>query len=184
VPVPLATATRILVCGPSGSGKTTLAARIAEATGLPHTEIDALHWHAGWTANPHFVEEVATLADGDAWVTEWQYRAVRPLLAARAQLLVRLDPPLPVHLRRVIGRTVRRRLLRVELWNGNLEPSLRTILTDPDHIIRWAVRTRPDHPRLVRAALAANPGLRLVTVRSERDARRLLALLRRRPAPG
>ena len=180
MPGPLVTARRILVAGPSGAGKTTLAARIATATGAPHTEIDAIHWHAGWTPNPRFPEEVAALAAEEAWVTEWQYPGARPVLAARAELLVWLDPPLAILLRRVVGRTLRRRLRRVELWNGNVEPPLGTFLTDRDHIVRWAVRTRPRYPGLVRAALAEHPGLRMVRIRSDSDARRLLALLRRR----
>jgi hypothetical protein len=36
---------------------------------------------------------------------------------------------------------VRRRIRRIELWNGNHEPPLRTIFTDRDHIIRWSWRT-------------------------------------------
>lgn len=63
-------AQRILVAGASGAGKTTLAARIAAVTGSPHTELDGLHWQAGWTPNPAFVQQVEALAAGDAWVTE------------------------------------------------------------------------------------------------------------------
>ena len=40
---------------------------------------------------PEFVDEVAALVAGEEWVTEWQYSVVRPLLLARAELLVWLD---------------------------------------------------------------------------------------------
>ena len=40
---------------------------------------------------PEFVAEVTAFAATDAWVTEWQYSAVRALLLARADLLVWLD---------------------------------------------------------------------------------------------
>ena len=35
---------RILIAGPSGSGKTTFAARLGRLLGIPHTEMDSLHW--------------------------------------------------------------------------------------------------------------------------------------------
>ena len=168
---------RILVAGASGSGKTTTAARIAAATGIPRTEIDALFHHAGWTPNPRFAEEAQALADSPRWVTEWQYAPARPVLAARADLLVWLDLPRAVVLLRVVRRTLRRRLLRVELWNGNLEPPLRTFLTDPEHIVRWSMSTYCIYPERVREALAEHPRLRLVRLRSNRDARRFLRLL-------
>lgn len=168
---------RIVVAGASGSGKTTLALRIAAVLGIPHVEIDGLHHLAGWTPNPDFEEEVRRLAVARSWVTEWQYEVARPVLAERAELLVWIDPLRLVVLARVIRRTLRRRLLRVELWNGNVEPPLRSILTDPDHIVRWSWRTYPLVAPRVRAALAEHPGLRMVRVRSGADRRRLLRLL-------
>ncbi|MDH2442432.1 AAA family ATPase [Amnibacterium sp. CER49] len=177
-------ARRVLVAGPSGVGKTTLAAAVARAAGIPHTEIDAVHWHAGWTPNPDFAAHVQALADSDAWVTEWQYDVARPVLAARADLLVWLDLPRRVVLARVVRRTLRRRLRRLELWNGNVEPALATILTDPEHIVRWAMRTYGIYPGRVREALAEHPGVRLVRIRNGRDARRLLALLEAGADPG
>jgi adenylate kinase family enzyme len=174
---PLSGVRRIVVAGASGSGKTTLAARIGVAAGLPHTEIDAVHWHAEWTPNPRFVEDVVALAAGDGWVTEWQYDVARPLLTARAELLVWLDPPRPVVLARVLRRTLARRLGRLELWNGNSEPPLRTFFTDRNHIVRWSMRTLRSYPARIRQARAENPGLRLVRIRSARDADRLVARL-------
>ncbi|MGT2426821.1 AAA family ATPase [Amnibacterium kyonggiense] len=171
-------ARRILVAGPSGSGKTTLARRIAAAAGVPHTELDGLHWLAGWTPNPDFDAEVAALAATDAWVTEFQYQRVRPLLASRADLLVWLRPPSAVVLQRVVRRTVLRRLRGQVLWNGNVEAPLRTFFTDPDHIVRWSARTMGDAEGWVRGAKAVAPALPVVQVRSRRDAARLLALLR------
>ena len=78
---------------------------------------------------------------------------MRPLLVARADLLVWLDLSRPVVLRRVVARTLRRRLRRrlrrQVLWNGNMEPPLRTIFTDREHIIRWAWSTHHDTARRV-----------------------------------
>ena len=54
----LTDARRWLVVGNSGSGKTTLARRIHASLGVAHLELDAVHWQAGWTQNPRFVDEV------------------------------------------------------------------------------------------------------------------------------
>jgi adenylate kinase family enzyme len=159
----------VLVAGVSGSGKTTLAARIGRVLGLPHTELDGLHHGPKWTKRPTFEADVEAFTREPAWVTEWQYASVRPLLAERGDLLVWLDLPFPVVLARVARRTVRRRLRRQELWNGNLEGPLRTFFTDPDHIVRWAIRTRHKYAEQVPALPAAHPQLTVVRLRSRRE---------------
>ena len=170
-------ARRILVAGAAGAGKTTLAARIAAATGVPHTEIDGLYWRAGWTANAAFVEEVEALVAEHAWVTEFQYHEVLPILADRADLLVWLRPPRPLVLFRVVRRTILRRIRRELLWGVNREQPLWRIFTDRDHIIRYAVRGFRTTEDRLREAAAAHPRLPMVQVRSRRDAERLLARL-------
>jgi adenylate kinase family enzyme len=170
-------ARRIVVAGASGAGKTTLAARIAAATGVPHTEIDGLYWRAGWTANESFEREVAELVAHQAWVTEFQYRQVLEALAARAELLVWLRPPRAVVIARVVRRTLGRRFRRELLWGVNVEPPLRTIFTDRDHILRYSLRSFRTTAERLRAARAANPALPIVQVRSSRDVERLLARL-------
>jgi adenylate kinase family enzyme len=134
---------RILVAGASGSGKTTLAARVGDALGVPHVEIDALFHGPGWVPRPTFEDDVRRLVAGPAWVTEWQYSRARGLTAARADLLVWLDLSRWRVMEQVVRRTLRRRLQRQVLWNGNVEPPLRTVLSDPEHIVRWAWATQP-----------------------------------------
>lgn len=160
---------RILVAGTSGSGKTTLAGRIAALAGTPHTEIDALYHGPGWTPRDSFLVEVAALAAQPAWVTEWQYGTARPLLLRRADLLVWLDLPRAVVIRRVVGRTVHRRLTRTILWNDNLEPPLSTFLTDRDHIIRWAWRTHHESAERVSAAMASRADLCVVRLTRQHE---------------
>ncbi|GAA1807514.1 hypothetical protein GCM10009771_07010 [Nesterenkonia flava] len=53
-----------------------------------------------------------------------------------------LDYPARVQMQRLVRRTVKRRLERRELWNGNVEPALHTFFTDADPVIRWGWRTR------------------------------------------
>jgi len=160
----------VLVAGVSGVGKSTLARRIARALDAPYTEIDALFHGPGWTPRPEFLDDVADLVAGNEWVTEWQYTAARPALAERADLVVWLDLSfLRMTLPRVVSRTVRRRLRREELWNGNLEPPFRTFLTNRDHIVRWAWRRRHHYDQLVPSLEGTHPHLAIVRLRSQRE---------------
>ena len=166
---------RILVAGTSGSGKTTLAGRIAAAVGAPHTEIDALYHGPNWVPRENFMRDVAAFAAQPTWVTEWQYGKARPLLLRRADLLVWLDLPRSVVMRRVVGRTAQRRLTRTALWNGNLEPPLSTFFTDRDHIVRWAWRTRHENAQRVAAAVTSREDLSVVRLRRQREVDQWLA---------
>ncbi len=80
---------------------------------------------------------------GPTWITEWQYDAVRPLVRERADLMVFLLYSRSLVMRRVARRTLSRRVRRTQLWNGNREAPLRTFLTDPEHVVRWAWRVHP-----------------------------------------
>jgi adenylate kinase family enzyme len=153
---------RVLIAGGSGSGKTTLAAQIGSALGLPHTEIDALFHGPDWTPRESFVPDVERFSAEPDWVTEWQYNAVREVLAERADLMIWLDLPRRTVMRQVIRRTLSRRLRRESLWNGNQEPPFRTIFTDPEHIIRWAWSTHSRTAPRVLAVHERRPDLPIV----------------------
>lgn len=161
---------RILVAGTSGSGKTTLAGRIAAVLGAPQVEIDSLFHGPSWTRRAEFEGDVHRFSAGPTWVTEWQYSAVRAHLADRADLLVWLDPPTFTVMRQVIHRTVVRRLRRQELWNGNVEPPLWTVLTDPENVVRWAWHTRHRTATRVAELLARRADLPVVRLRGRSDA--------------
>ncbi|MGH3706046.1 MAG: AAA family ATPase [Agromyces sp.] len=161
---------RILVAGASGAGKSTLARRIAAASGVPFQEIDALFHGPDWTPRPSFVADVEAFTSQPGWVTEWQYEPVRELLADRAQTMLFLDYSRTRVMRQVVTRTVRRRVRREELWNGNIEPPLATIFSDPEHIIRWAWNTHASRGELVAEAGRRRPGLEVVRLRHPREA--------------
>lgn len=158
---------RVAVAGTSGAGKSTLARRLSDRLGLPYTELDALHHGPAWTPRPEFADDVRALVGGPAWVTEWQYRAVRPLILERAEVLVWLDLPTRVTMRQVVARTLRRRVRREVLWNGNVEPPLRSIFTAGDeNIVRWAWSTRHALDDLETHVADTAPHLVLVRLRS------------------
>ncbi|MEV0457582.1 AAA family ATPase [Catellatospora methionotrophica] len=156
---------RVLVTGPSGAGKTTLSTAIAKALGLPRVELDALHHGPGWVPRVSFAEEVAAFVAQPRWVTEWQYTdKLGQLLSGRADTVIWLDHPRALVMWQVTRRTLRRRWRRELLWNGNIEPALHTLFTDPEHVIRWAWRTHAKPGRRV-AALLEQRGDQVAVVR-------------------
>ena len=171
---------RVLVAGVSGAGKSTLSRRVAELLRLPYTELDSLFHGPNWEPRADFVSDVEHLSSAPGWATEWQYRQVRPLLAERAELLIWLDYPVRVSMSRLIRRTVRRRLRREELWNGNYEGPLWGIFTDDDHIIRWGWNTRYSLKKLVPTLEERFPGLCVVRLTSPAEAQAWLERLGQR----
>ncbi|MGB2721588.1 MAG: AAA family ATPase [Rhodococcus sp. (in: high G+C Gram-positive bacteria)] len=160
---------RIVVAGTSGSGKTTLAARIGSLLDIEHVEIDSLFHGPNWTPRPTFESDVDEFLARPSWVTEWQYGVVRDRLADRADLLLWLDLPRRTVMRQVITRTLRRRLGRHELWNGNIEPPLHRIFFDREYIVRWAWSTYRLTTARVQRLSVRRPELPIVRFRSHRD---------------
>jgi adenylate kinase family enzyme len=159
----------VVVGGTSGSGKTTLARRIGAVIGVAHTEIDSLHHGPGWTVRPEFLADVATLAERQRWVTEYQYPDARPLLLAHCDLVVYLLLPRCLVMSRVVRRTIGRSLRREVLWNGNLEPPLRTFFTDREHVVRAAWRSHGRNAARIENIRAARPDVPVVVLTSRRE---------------
>lgn len=160
---------RVLVAGTSGSGKTTLAGRLAPLLQAPHVEIDGLFHGPSWTRRPSFEDDVHRFSRDPCWVTEWQYDSVRTHLADRADLLVWLDLPRFTVMRQVVRRTIVRRLRRQVLWNGNAEPPIWTVFTDPEHIVRWAWTTHGRAAGRVKELAARRSDLPIVRLRSRAE---------------
>lgn len=135
---------RIVVIGTSGAGKTVLARLIASRLQLPHIELDAINWQAGWRDltrhDPEeFIRRVAQAIEADAWVADGNYGPVRDLIWRRATHLVWLDYERRIIMARVVRRSLTRAILRTELWAGNRE-RWRGLLR-PSRPIRWAWST-------------------------------------------
>lgn len=166
-----------MVVGNSGSGKTTLAARLAAMICAPHIELDAIRHQAGWVELPddEFVAEVEHRTRSSRWVVDGNYAVVRELVWKRADSVVWLDLPRHVVMRRLVLRTLRRLVTRVELWNGNRERWLNLGSTDPQRsVIAWAW-TEHERYRATYAKLATeHQGLRVERVVDASDAERLL----------
>jgi adenylate kinase family enzyme len=175
---------RVSVVGNSGSGKSTLGRALAARLGVPYVELDSIFHQPGWTQLPPelFQARVRELAAGDGWVIDGNYGAVRPLVWARADTVVWVDPPRRVVMRRVLWRTVSRGITRRELWNGNRE-SLRNLLSrDADvNIALWAWRNHAKYRERYTGAAAdpANAHLRIVRIANAAEARAVVDSLAR-----
>jgi adenylate kinase family enzyme len=165
---------RVLIAGTSGSGKTTLAALVAQVLGIPHIEIDALFHGPDWSPRQSFEADVRQFSNSPGWVTEWQYSVVRAVLAERADLLVWLDLSRSTVMYQVIRRTLRRRLHREVLWNGNVEAPLKSIFTDRQHIVRWAWTTHGKTALRVATLREQRPELPIIRLTSRSAARHWL----------
>lgn len=156
---------RVLVAGTSGAGKSTLARGISASLGVRYVELDSLFHGPHWIPRVEFLDDVRAFVRQPAWATEWQYQHARPMLLEHADTLVWLDHPRHLVIRRLVVRTARRRLRKEELWNGNSEPPLRTVFTDPEHLLRWAWKSHGRMCGKITAILAGEHAQRLVVVR-------------------
>lgn len=170
---------RYVVIGTSGSGKTTLARQIAERLGIPHIELDALHWEPEWTEAPLAVmrERVEIAIAAPDWALDGNYSKVRDVIWSRATHLIWLDYSFPLVFWRIFSRTLRRAFLREELWNGNRE-SLQ-LMFSRESILVWVLKTywrrRREYPELL-----ARPEYSHLTVfrfRTPRETKKWLAAL-------
>jgi adenylate kinase family enzyme len=172
---------RVSVVGTSCSGKTTLAGKLAAACGLPHFELDAIHWQPGWTPLPleDFRRRVSEVVDGEQWVIDGNYSRVRDLVWERATDVVWIDLPFQSVLWRAIRRTSRRVITGERLFGGNRE-TLKNALFERDAIIYWVIRTHRRRAREYGTLFnhSAELPFRMHRVRSLDDERRLLQLLR------
>ena len=171
---------RIVVIGTSGSGKTSLARNIALALNLPHAEQDAWNHLPGWQEAPleEFRAQVETFTAADVWVMDGNYSKAQDIGWARADTLIWLDYPAGVVFWQLFKRTLRRMFSREELWNGNRE-EWRTLLSK-NGILAWFFKIHWRNRRRFPEKFARFPHLKVIRLRSRREAARWLRGLRKR----
>ncbi|MBD8494001.1 toxin [Pseudomonas syringae] len=133
---------RCVVIGTSGAGKSTFAQALSKAAECPWIELDALYWGPHWQAVAHeqFRRAVIDATQGDCWVADGNYSAVRDELWSRATHVVWLNYGRWTVFPRVLWRTVHRGLRRTRLSHGNRE-SLRMAFLSRDSILLWSWST-------------------------------------------
>jgi adenylate kinase family enzyme len=168
---------RVNVKGISGSGKSTFARELAERLGVPYLELDAVH-HIGpnWTeADPEQLQASARAFMAGApegWVIDGNYESkLGDLVVEQADMIVWLDLPLRLSMRRLWRRTHGRIRDRVELWGGNRE-SWRGGFLGWNSLFVYTVRAWVRQRRRWPRRLAGDP--RLVRLRTPGEAREWL----------
>jgi adenylate kinase family enzyme len=90
---------RVVVVGTSCSGKTTLARQLSQMLGVPHIELDAVHWLPNWQPRPtdEFRRLVAEAVARESWVMDGNYSSTaRDIVWDRATTLIWLNYPFRV----------------------------------------------------------------------------------------
>ena len=167
---------RICVKGASGAGKSTFASDLGARIGVPHIELDALHWGPNWSMpeKDAFRARVCAAMDAspDGWVIDGNYDTkLGETVVDAADTIVWLDLPLRITLFRLWRRTMYRLRNDVELYGGNRE-TWRDHFASRESLFIWAVRARRKHRRLWPSRFGDDP--RLVRLRSDTEARRWL----------
>lgn len=138
---------RVSVVGCSGSGKSTVARRLSRIRGVPHVELDALHFGPDWSepTDEEFREKVRAATGADSWVVDGNYQSkIGTLVWERADTVIWVNPSRWTVMWRVLVRTVRRVLTRQELWSGNREDwRALAFWRGEDSIMWWAWTSYP-----------------------------------------
>jgi len=177
---------RIVVVGTTCAGKTTMAHNLSQRLGIPHVEMDALHWGPNWTLPTveAFRESISAALTGNAWAADGNYSKVRDIVWSRADTVVWLDYPFPIIFARLLKRTFSRVITQEELWNGNRE-SWRGMLLSRDSLILWAIKTHGKRRKKFLHAFADPTYAHLAVIRlhTPRKAQRWLENLPTRHTP-
>ncbi len=158
---------RILVVGSTNAGKTTMARRLGGRLDVPHVELDALFWEPGWTeaADDVFRQRVRDATAGDRWIVCGNYSRAQDVMWSRADTLVWLDLPLRTILRRAITRTIRRSILRTDLWGTGNREYIRNLWSADDSLYKWAKQNYASRRERYTAVLSDPDSAHLTVVR-------------------
>ncbi|MER5734930.1 adenylate kinase [Streptomyces sp. NPDC002262] len=154
-----------------------MARSLSASLGLPHTDLDEILF-AGDEPLPldAFRAAAERVTRGDAWVVEGNYSKLADVVWHRADVLVWLDLPLSLVVRRIVYRSLR------QLTGLDTSPQARRLTWNRAFfghrsLLRTAIRKyRRNRPRYARqVAETAALGVHVVRLRSGRASRAWLA---------
>ena len=157
---------RIAVIGCSGGGKSSLARALGAKLGLPVVHLDRCFWLPGWKERdyPSFRVELAAALSGGRWIADGNFSRVTDLHLGGAQLIVWVDQPPWLCIRRVLARAIGGRgRTRPDMADGCPEKIDVAFLL---YIWNWNRRARPK----MEAAIARHaPDTPLVRLKSDAE---------------
>ena len=121
---------KIIITGTTCTGKTTLGKKISQEFNIPQIDLDDLHFLPNWIEkeNDVFVNDVnLEIAKHQEWIVTGSYQSVlKESVWQQAHLIVWLDYPLHLILRRYFIRTFKRVFLKEKCCGENYETLGRT----------------------------------------------------------
>ena len=121
---------KILITGTTCTGKTTLGKRLSKQTKIAQIDLDDIHFLPNWVEKDPdiFVNDVNTeLENHSSWIVTGSYQSLlKDTVWQEATLIVWLDYPLHLILRRYFKRTYRRVFLKEKCCGENYETLGRT----------------------------------------------------------
>lgn len=174
-----------MIVGGPGSGKSWMSRRLGAVSGLPVWHMDHIHWLPGWVERDRLEKDMLTreVHARDAWIFEGGHSRTYRERAARAQLLVWLDLPVGLRIRRVLWRAI--------LHHGKVRPDMAAGCPEAFgrqtvDFLHYIWRTRETGRQAVLRVLDAAPAhLQVVHLRGAAELRGFLATTRpAMPGPG
>lgn len=121
---------KILITGTTCTGKTTLGRKLSAKTSIPQLDLDDIHFLPNWVEKESdvFIQDVnIALENHQNWIVTGSYQSLlKDTVWQQATLIVWLDYPLHLILRRYFKRTYRRVFLKEKCCGENYETLGRT----------------------------------------------------------
>lgn len=134
---------KIIVIGVTGSGKSTLSKKLSNKLNYPYIQLDELFWRPNWMETPdkEFFEKIYNATNSETWVLDGNYTRSNHLTWTIADTIVWINLPFWITLYQSLSRSIKRAVVRKELWEGtgNRESFLR--MFSSDSIILWLFKT-------------------------------------------
>ncbi|WP_258308184.1 adenylate kinase [Streptomyces sp. NWU339] len=163
---------KIALFGPPASGKTTIAKKLSDSLGLPHTDLDEILFTGDGTLPlDEFRIEADRITRGASWVVEGNYSKLADVVWHRAEVLVWLDLPLLLVVRRIVYRSLRQ-LAGLDTSAQARRLTWNRAFFGRRSLLRTAIRKyRNNRPRYAQqVAETAALGVHVVRLRSGRQA--------------
>lgn len=170
---------KIIVVGTTGSGKSTFSKHLAGILNIPYIEMDYLFWKPNWaeSSDEEFFEKIKKSLQSPTWVLDGNYGRSQHITWVEADTVIWLDLPFWLTLYQNISRSIKRSIVRKEIWagTGNKESILR--MFSKDSVVRWLFNTYDTNIKRYEERMKdpKYSHIRFIRLRSRKEASRFLS---------